>query len=431
MKLVVSNDLTIINPSDEIKKYCKFNLVLDNPNYTTALRLGKYTGNIPKQLKLYSVVGEKYVLPFGCLQDIWLYCKNDYEVKIHGFHDFNMVGNIKLYDYQENAKNRLKSAKNGILEAPCGSGKTQIGLQLIKEIGGRALWLTHTSKLLNQSLERAKQYFKGDFGTITNGEVSIGKDITFATIQTMSKLDIELYKNEFDVVVVDECHHCVGAPTKMMQFYKVVNNCNCRYKYGLSATLSRSDGLIESLYAIIGKKVYTITQRDVGDKIIKAKYVPFEITEDYSLDYLNYDGTLDFNKLINMLSFDNKRNSIIIDNVLKQDGKQLLLCHRIEQVKLLSQKLNASAIYSQVKEKCFDSNIIVATYSLAKEGLDIPDLNVLHLITPIKDKGTIKQCAGRVERNISEKKQPLIYDYFDSKIPYCKNCQIIRKRVLK
>lgn len=433
MKFVINNDIRVQNPTQEIIDYCKRELTLDNPTYEYAIKFGKYAGNIPKYLKLYAVVGDTYVLPFGCLQDMLVYLnKENTKVNFHEFQKISMVGNIKLYDYQENAKNRLKKGKNGILEAPCGSGKTQIGLQLIKEIGGRALWLTHTEKLLNQSMERAKLYFKGDFGTITKGEVNIGKDITFATVQTMSKIDVSLYRDAFDVVVVDECHHCVGNPTQVMQFYKIVTNCNCRYKFGLSATLERSDGLIKSVYAILGKKLYTITKEQVGDKIIKAKYVPVPISIDYPvISYIDYDGMLNFNKLIDTLSFNEARNKIIINNVLKQKGKQLLLCHRVEQVKYLSKELNATPIYGAVKDRNFNSDIIVATYQLAKEGLDIPDLQVLHLITPQKQRGIITQCAGRVERNINGKEQPIIYDYFDEKIPYCKKCQIIRQRLLK
>lgn len=43
------------------------------------------------------------------------------------------------------------------------------------------------------------------FGTITEGKVNIGKGITFATIQTMCKLDLSRYKDFWDVIIVDEC----------------------------------------------------------------------------------------------------------------------------------------------------------------------------------------------------------------------------------
>lgn len=82
-------------------------------------------------------------------------------------------------------------------------------------------------------------------GTITGGKVSIGKGITFANIQTMACLDLSQYKDEWDVIICDECHRISGTPTRMSQYSKVLNTLSARHKYGLSATVHRADGLIE------------------------------------------------------------------------------------------------------------------------------------------------------------------------------------------
>ena len=141
MKLTISKNLVIKNASKSIENYCSGKLTLDNPEYLVAKRLGRYLGNIEKQIKLYVRDGDNLVLPYGCLSDVWKLCKGcEYELKFHDFIGNNMRGNIDLYDYQKNALQSLLKGKNGILEAPCGSGKTNIGLQLIKEVGGRALW---------------------------------------------------------------------------------------------------------------------------------------------------------------------------------------------------------------------------------------------------------------------------------------------------
>lgn len=444
MKLIINNQIVIENPSADVKDYCRNNLIIDNPDYLLAERMGRYLGNIEREIYLYSMNGDSYILPFGCLTDVWKLSKGcEYENKIHTFIGNNLVGNINLYDYQQNALNRLILGKNGVLEAPCGSGKTQIGLALIKKLGGRALWLTHTHKLLEQSLDRAKALFsKGDYGTITKGKICMGKDITFATVQTMREIDPLLYRNAFDIIVVDECHHCVGTPTKVHQFYKVVNNCNARYKYGLSATLTRADNMINCVYAILGKKLHSITEQEVGNKIIKAKHTKVEIDLDYDLmDYCEGDGTINYNSLINMLSNDPRRNQVILDYVngnYEQGKKQMILCHRVSQVEQLARDIqdmgiSVSAISGKVKDakRNYDADVIIATYSLAKEGLDIPDLDVVHFATPQKDKAIVKQSAGRVERNIVGKEQPIVYDYVDNKIGYCQMCYKKRRAILK
>ena len=150
MRVICQNVLTVLEPNEAVIDYCHNVLTIDNPDYLVAKKLGKYCQKMPRVMKLYVKNANKLELPFGTLQDIYnLHNAND--TFIPNFSEFkgnNMQGHINLYDYQLKALNSLKKGKNGILEAPCGSGKTQIGLQLIKELGGRALWLTHTKKLL-------------------------------------------------------------------------------------------------------------------------------------------------------------------------------------------------------------------------------------------------------------------------------------------
>lgn len=441
MRLTISNDIKIDEPNEQIKRYCDEVLTIDNPDFLNAQKLGRYLGNIPRKMKLFVRSSETLILPYGCLNDVWkLSAGASFDLKFHPWKGNTMEGSIKLYDYQENALRSLKSGKNGILESPCGSGKTQIGLQFIKEIGGRALWLTHTGKLLEQSKARCEAFFKGDFGTITEGKVEMGKDITFATVQTMSKIDVSVYKDEFDVVVVDECHHCVGSPTKVMQFYKILTNCNARYKIGLSATLTRGDNLICCLYSIIGNVLHTITKKEVGNKIVKASHVVVRNDKQYNpYFYCDSDGTISNLKLINLLSEDEERNQLVIDNVFRcynEGRKQIVLCHRVKQVEELSEKIgkfcNVNCITGKVsnKKRQQDGDVIVATFSLAKEGLDIPDLDTLHLVTPQKNDITTEQSVGRIERNVENKKQPICYDYVDYDISYCVNCFKKRKRIL-
>ena len=92
--------------------------------------------------------------------------------------------------------NVVKECRYGILQSPAGSGKTQMGIALVMRYGRRALWLTHTADLLNQSKARAERYMdKRLIGTITEGKVNIGQGITFATIQTMCRLDLAQHKD--------------------------------------------------------------------------------------------------------------------------------------------------------------------------------------------------------------------------------------------
>ena len=434
MKTIISNEIAITNPSQAIKDYCEKNLTLANPDYINAQRMGRYTGNIDQNIELFYINYNTWYLPFGTLRDIWEYIKDDYTLEFSHFMPLYMSGSINLYPYQEKALKSLLYAKGGVLQAPCGSGKTNIGLQLIKEIGGRALWLTHTKELLKQSKQRCEAYFTGDFGTITEGKIHIGKDITFATVQTMCKIDPSIYKDAFNTIIVDECHHCVGTPTKIMSFYKVLSNCKARYKYGLSATLSRADNLINCVFSILGNICYTISKEDVADKIIKAQYEPIMLDYEYDKKlYCDTDGMIIHNKLIDMLCEDARRNTDILMKIeaLKGQGKQLVLTHRVAHAEFLAKCCGGVAITSKVKKRNFqEADIIVSTYALAKEGLDIPSLQFLHLTTPQKNSSVTEQAVGRIERNYEGKKTPICFDYVDQTIGYCMVCFYKRRRIL-
>ena len=264
MKIRVKDKLYIHDPISKVVEYCREKLIIDNPDYYKLEKMGKWTGNTPQKIWLYESFNnnQDLWLPFGCLKDIWSMhpVQADYTLEIAPIRRLQYESNIKLYEYQRNAVNAVLVAKNGILVMPCGSGKTQCGLEIISRIGGRALWLTHTQDLLNQSKARAESVLSGAaFGSITAGKVNIGTHITFATVQTMCKLDLIAYRDQWDVIIVDECQHCCGTPTRVTQFYKVVSRLSARYKIGLTATPKRSDGLHQSMFALLGGKIFEVS----------------------------------------------------------------------------------------------------------------------------------------------------------------------------
>ena len=98
-------------------------------------------------------------------------------------------------------------------------------------MGFKTLWITHTIDLLNQSYNRAKNNFESvGLGKIANGRIQIGTHITFATVQTLSKIDLQEYADEWDCIVVDECHRICGTPASAGMFYKVINKLIARYE---------------------------------------------------------------------------------------------------------------------------------------------------------------------------------------------------------
>lgn len=431
----MKNNIVIQNPTEKILNYCKTRLILDNPDFYKKQRLGKWTGNTPAEIWLYEKNGQEVWLPFGCLKDIWnMYPdKTLYELHIRPLEHIKYVSGISMYDYQQKAVNEALRGKNGILVMPCGSGKTQCGLEIISRIGGRALWLTHTQDLLNQSMSRAKSVLdiNGKFGTITSGKVNLGSHITFATVQTMCKLDLNKYKDCWDVIIVDECQRCAGSPTKVTQFYKVVSNLSARYKYGLTATPKRADGLEKSMFALLGNILYEVSKKEVEDTTCKV--IVKKIQTNYKPDYdavLLGDGTLDYNKIIDDMINNTDRFNVVFNIIDNLDGPTLVLANRIEYINKLNEKYNgksiclstlgssklAKSIRKQALKNLNDGELdcVFATYQLAKEGLDVPNLRYVVFATPEKDETTVVQSVGRVGRKADGKEYGTVIDFIDA-----------------
>lgn len=422
---------------DDIRKYCKDNFFINNPEYKTLKQLGKWTGNTPKYLYMYKENGKDLTIPIGLFSkikskfDLSMYKK---QIKLADDKKIIFENDINLYDYQKVAVYEMIKKGYGILLAPTGSGKTQMGIALACKLGYKTLWITHTKDLLKQSYDRAKQYIDDKYlGTITDGKINIKDGITFSTIQTLSKLDLQSLKYEFNTVIVDECHRLAGTPTKLKQFSKVVNSIASRHKYGLTATLHRSDKLEETTIAYLGNIAYEVKREFVKDKIINPKIFKIDTGIELTDDCLSTDGTIDNNKLLTYLSQNTYRNLTICKYILNnKNNYNLILSHRIEQLEniynmlpdeekekavLLSSKLNKKAREKAIEDmKEGIKHYMFATYSLAKEGLDIQRLDRLYLASSSKDKAVVQQSVGRVMRVFENKDIPIVYDFVDDYI---------------
>lgn len=432
MKIKIAEKIKIENPTPTIEKWCRENLMLDNPEYYKKERIGKSTWNVPRTISLFERVGNELWIPFGCIQTLWSMCVRSvsWSTEFQPIRAFNYDSHINLYPYQENAVNKAIKKKNGILVMPCGSGKTQSGLEVIARIGGRALWLTHTQDLLNQSKKRAESVLGNvGCGTITAGKVDIGNGITFATVQTMCKIDLDKYKDFWDVIIVDECQHCAGSPTKVTQFYKVMSSLCARYKFGLTATPHRADGLEQSMFALLGGIVHEVSREEVAHTTCPIKVEQIETNWFPTDDVLMSDGTIDYSKVIDSMVHDENRFDFVLDKINECDGGCLVLANRVEYLQRLNDKYKAKSIClsgagqsKKAKEerkealrKLNDGELdcIFATYQLAKEGLDVPNLRYVIFATPEKDETTVIQSAGRVGRKADGKDFGHVIDFVD------------------
>ena len=299
--------------------------------------------------------------------------------------------------------------------------------------------------MLNQSYNRAKSNFEGiGLGKIANGKIDIGTHITFATVQTLKSIDLQAYADTWDCVIVDESHRVCGTPASAGMFYKVMNQLVARYKYGLTATPYRNaKGTEKAMFACLGKTIIEIDKSVLKSKIIPATI--YKITTNFNdipENCQDTDGTIKYANLTTALSEDTERNNLILDLLKKcENNYTLVLADRVKQMKYLQKKLGYGQVIDgknkkDIRETAIQNmrdgkdKVLFATYGLAKEGLDIPRLDRLILASPHRDKATIIQAVGRIERTFENKQTPICYDLVDD-IQYFEKMYKTRKSYYK
>ena len=453
MNILISNKIRIENPTTGLKHWVQKEYTIDNPEYITRVRLNKWLGGTPKKLKLYEEYDNVILLPYGCLQALYIYLIHAEDLtkvttasklNVHATADWE--GNTIIpRDYQEIAVNAMVFHKFGILKAPCSSGKTIMGHLIAQKTGMRTLWLTHTTALLKQSKAVGEIILgKGDrVGTITDGKVNPGRTITYATVQTMAMLDPKTYKDQYNCVICDECHRVAKTAEAYTQFSFVLNNVAAEYKYGLSATPETHNGYGKSIMCNIGDIKHEIPQDVLEENgtIMQVDIHPIETGWSYPREAFKADGVLNFEKAVTYLRSDPERNELIAD--LIGDRPTLILSNNIDHLCYIANKLSAeqqataclvstkhdedvltadilckhgskaNAEYID-KMRSGELNIMFATYQLAKEGLNIPRLEQVILAFPAVDANIITQSVGRVARCCDGKESAVCYDLVDT-----------------
>ena len=313
----------------------------------------------------------------------------------------------------------LRKHYGGILSLPTGYGKTTVALYILSVLKQRTLIFVHKEFLMNQWIEKINQFLPNlKVGKIQSKTVDVvGKDIVIAMIQSVSGK--EYNKDIFDgfgFTIIDETHH-VCTRTFSRIFFKV----NTYYVLGLSATLERKDGLTKVIHWFIGELCYSVSRKEQHHVTVqKLKFTCDRFSEDFPTNRMKKPSIVEaVTVLVNIV----ERNERIVKHIIqccKQHRKVIVLSDRRDHCMVLNEMMKdceySTGLYlggmkqSVLKEneKC---NIIIGTYSLAHEGLDIPSLDTLVMATPKVD---IIQSVGRILRETTGKKNnPLVIDIVD------------------
>lgn len=387
--------------------------------------------------------------------------------------------NGSLRDYQEEAIKKLfkhfkTPGSGGIICMPCGFGKTRTTIHSIYKLKNmfvdwkkpfKVIIVVHKEFLGNQWRENINTLIpEAKVGIIQADKVDVdGKDVVVAMLQSLSMKDYpDSMFNQFDYAIFDECHHLAAKV-----FSKALLRIGCKYLLGLSATPSRADGCHDIFYHSIGPIVYKI-ERPKNDRALVHKIVINSDNDSYYKEEVNkYTGTKNMAAMENSLCAFPDRNKLIVDAMRKilesEDGRKIILFSSrrddkhlgfikelLEQTPIIKKNgeiathgyyMGRKAItkkkHNEGLKDSESKDIIMATISIGKEGLDIPKINTIIFATPIKgfelkkvngkmveSQTTIEQTIGRILREPPQFRThiPIVIDIVDNFSNYIKWC---------
>lgn len=379
---------------------------------------------------LYRFINKKYIrvprYSLGNLSNLKNLVKDNklYPIEI------NFLNKIELNEEQkitiDRSLNYILQELGAVIVAEPGEGKTVMAIKILSELKVKTIILLHKDYLINQwkkAILELTDLNEEDIGLIKNGKFKDGK-IVLGSIQSLMRKTIPTeINNLFSFKIIDETHR-IGAE----MFLKSFTRFNTRYSLALSATPYRPDKM-EKVY-FLHTSYNIVTHNSVRN--IPASYKAIPYISDRS--WKTYPSYIPYrNQVIRNIISDNKRNNLIMKlslfSVKKLNRKVLLISEQIDILDLYYNLLLKEFEETEYKvarlygfygshSELQKADIILASYKKASEGIDIPQLDTLIMLTPIASKISLKQTIGRIQRSFENKKKPLVIDIIDLNINF-------------
>jgi superfamily II DNA or RNA helicase len=380
------------------------------------------------------------------------------------------------YQYQTDIIDSFMNAgANGLICVPCGKGKTFMAIKIAATIKKRFLVIVDKEFLMNQWRGELEALLPGlRIGILQESKMQIGyvdevvktptvpelkeklkalglkttgsKDVllerlaaaepakpvepaerpmydcTICMIQTLcgKDFDEDTFK-DYGFAIFDECHH-LGA----QHFSKTLQKVQLKHMLGLSATPKREDGLTKVFFWFLGEPVYWEKVREPDPTVI-ARSV-FIKTDDpvYNTIPTDWRGETIMARLLGNILGCEERTAEIVRWIrllcAEPERKVLVLSERIGHLEEIEKGLEKAFTISYYvggmkeavrEEGAKTARVLLASYAMASEAMNIKSLNTVVLASPRKN---VEQSTGRILRTrVSERTvTPMIVDIVDS-----------------
>jgi superfamily II DNA or RNA helicase len=139
---------------------------------------------------------------------------------------------MELRDYQRECIAAIETQPPGsyLCQMATGLGKTVTFANIPRR--GRVLLLSHREELV----EQPRKYYDCSYGVERASQHSHGEEVVSASVQSLVRRLSHFRPDEFDMVIVDECHHAAANT-----YRRILDYFTPRLTLGFSATPNRGD----------------------------------------------------------------------------------------------------------------------------------------------------------------------------------------------
>jgi len=340
-----------------------------------------------------------------------------------------------LREEQQHAFEALVPPDCGVLAATTAFGKTVVAAALIARRAVSALVLVHRRELVRQWQERLTAFLDvapTDIGMIGGAKRQPTKRVDVALMQSLVRRgEVSDLIAGYGHLVVDECHHLSAA-----SFELVARRSKARYVLGLSATVARRDGHHPIIFMQCGPVRYRDAPKAQAARRgfvhgVRLRETPYRLTDEQQAAVPTVPA------MYALLARDDDRNAMIIGDVraaIEAGRNPLVLTERRDHLDALRGALAevscdlivlrgglSAAEHREAELRLKASSgrprIILATGRYLGEGFDEAILDTLFLALPIAWRGTLAQYVGRLHRAHDAKREVIVYDYVDGRVP--------------
>jgi len=445
-------EIKIEDIEPKVLELIKSSLLFTNPKYENLKKLKYSTNGVKEKIPLYYQSGNSIFFPRGFRNQLKSglesFNYNVSEVDLRTSKTINLnISPITLRDHQKASIDLILKNETGLISQPPGSGKTVLSLEMFRILSQKAIVITDRKNISEQWKERSRDFLGIECSTIGDGNFDHSKDLTIASIQTLSSIEsTNSFYDDFGLVIVDEAHH-----SSALTWFNVIGNFNAKYVYGVSATPDRENGTYDLVRMAIGNVISEVKRDKLyeDDTLIRPEvrcietnfycgyYPSHSKSSCYEHSACKKSSTTkkthsnNYSEVIKNLAEDVDRAKLIATNIKNNKHlKQIVVSKRMKQLDLIANELSKLSVdgivYLTGKEdlkkrteviEFASNNKCVVMSTLADEALDIPELEVIHLVYPTRNAPLLTQQIGRVERCHRDKEHSVVYDYVDKRTP--------------